>query len=70
MILIFEFGLILLLVLTGNSKVQLAQYFEVNNLKNIYIVCPPPKKNLMMTYKVVRRNMITYWQRSQQFPFD
>ena len=33
MILIFEFGLILLWVLTGNSKVQLAQYFEVNNLK-------------------------------------
>ena len=33
MILIFEFGLILLWVLTGNSKVQLAQYFEVNNFK-------------------------------------
>ena len=33
MILIFEFGLILLWVLTGNSKVQLAQYFEVNYLK-------------------------------------
>ena len=35
MILIFEFGLILLWVLTGNAKVQLAQYFEVNNLKKI-----------------------------------
>ena len=33
MILIFEFGLILLWVLTGNAKVQLAQYFEVKNLK-------------------------------------
>ena len=33
MILIFEFGLILLWVLTGNAKVQLAQYFQVDNLK-------------------------------------
>ena len=33
MILIFEFWLILLWVVSGNSKVQLTQYFEVNNLK-------------------------------------
>ena len=31
MILIFEFGLILLQVFTSNSKVQLAQYFKVNS---------------------------------------
>ena len=31
MILIFEFRLILLWMLTDNPKVQLTQYFEVNN---------------------------------------
>ena len=68
MILMFVFGLILLWVLTGNSKVQLAQYFEVNNLKKkLYM---SQKKILMMTCKVVRRKMITYWQWSQKFPFD
>ena len=44
MILIFEFGLILLWVLTGNAKVQLAQYFEVNNLKKKKdSICPQRK---------------------------
>ena len=61
MLLIFEFWLILLWVLTGNSKVQLTQYFEVNNLKKekkkiVYV----PKKKLTMTCKVVRKKMVTY----------
>ena len=71
MILIFEFGLILLWVLTGNAKVQLAQYFEVNNLKKKKkkdSICPP--KKFMMTFEVIRRMINTYWKRSRKFPFD
>ena len=45
MILIFEFGLILVWVFTGNSKVQLAQYFKVNHLKKKKnSICPQKKK--------------------------
>ena len=45
MILIFEFGVILLWVLTGNAKVQLAQYFEVNNLKKKKKIAYVPQKD-------------------------
>ena len=44
MILIFEFGMIFLWVLTGNSKVQLAQYFEVNYFKKKKKIAYVPRK--------------------------
>ena len=74
MILIFEFGLFLLWVLTGNSKVQLAQCFEVNNLKKKKIVYVPKKKfddDLLSSKKkddhlLATKSKISLWLKSSE----